>query len=72
MKIKCKNLVFINIGMSRNCNVQYQLNHFKYIVNINCQEYLQVIVGYDFYDFIFLKISEQSLKVPPFLKLIRK
>ena len=47
-KIKCQNLVFTNVGLSKDCNAQYQLNHFNYNMCMYCQEYFQVILGYNY------------------------
>ena len=68
-KIKCKNLVFDNVGISKDCNAQYHLNHFKYNMCMYCQEYFQVILVIISYHFNLLVISDQISKVSPFLKL---
>ena len=61
-------LFFTNVGLSKDCIAQYQLNHFKNNMCMYCQEYLQVILVYNFLYFNLLNISEQISKVPPFLK----
>ena len=60
---------FTNVDLSKDCNAKYQLNHFKYNMCMYCQEYCQVILGYNFLLFLLVKNSEQISKVPPFLKL---
>ena len=48
VKLNAKKMVFTNVGLSKDCNAQYQLNHFKYNMCMYYQEYFQVILGYKF------------------------
>ena len=48
-------LDFTNVGLGKDCNAQYQLNHLKYNMCMYCQEYFQGILGYNFLLFQFVK-----------------
>ena len=67
-RLKCKKLIFISVGLSKDYIVQYQLNHLKYVYikSILVSGIFSVTISYNFN---FLTISEQIPKVPPFLKL---
>ena len=47
-RLNAKICFFTNVGLGKDCNAQYQLNHFNYNMCMYCQEYFQVILGYNY------------------------
>ena len=38
-RFNAKKMVFTDVGLSMDCNAQYQFNHFEYNMCMYCQEY---------------------------------
>ena len=47
-RLNAKRMVFTNVGLSKDCNAQYQSDHIKYNMCMYCQVYFPGILGYNF------------------------